>query len=347
MKDLTRIIAPDDKAICDLLMDQYGFAAIAVAHDVSLFEKLSGKSLPLNEISQELKTEVRSAEVLLNALLVLGFVTKNNELYSLTAVADSYLNSNSEVSRISQLMFSKNSWLRKKIRRMIQQGIDPVVQGEASLSSMWQTDSLTDEASSQFTQMMDTNISALAINVARSSIFDEFTSVVDVGGASGIFLAAMKQHHPKMSLTLFELALVCESAKKMLAQYIDIQQIDFFAGNFFENKWPLDKDAFYLSNILHDWPKAKALEIIKNVFKALPSDGSIFINECLLDEGRLTPKHTVLFDLMMHMNFGSQQYTEKEIFQMLTEVGFKNVRRVFQFGYYSVIRADKNNSHQI
>jgi len=340
MRSLIDFSIPDDKPICDLMMEQVGLASVTVADELNIFQYIGPTSKSLTAIASEIKSDSRSTEVLLRALAAMGFMNFKEDQYSLSEIASSYLKRGSAVCRIFQFYSNRDTWAHKRILNMIKNGCDPLVQGDASYTAMWENGSLTKEAANHFTAMMNTNISAVAISIAKSNIFEEFSSVVDVGGASGIFLAAMKQRYPNKKLTLFELPLVCESAKEILKHYIPQDEIEYFPGSFFENRWPPENQAYFLSNILHDWPRPKGLEILKNARKSLAKDGSIFINEALLSSNRLAPKHTVMYDLMMHMNHGSQQYSEVEIYELIVEAGFKNPRRVFEFGYYTTIRAE-------
>ena len=82
------------------------------------------------------------------------------------------------------------------------------------------------------------------------------------------------------------------------------------------------------------------MAFLKNAFSAMKR-GSIFICECLLDEEKVSPKHTVIFDLMMYMNHRSHQYTKNELSSALVEVGFRNPEIVYSHGYYSVMKADR------
>jgi len=341
MKNLIDFPIPDDKAICDLYMDQIGLASIVVADELNIFKSLGESPKDLETLTAEIKTETRSAEVLLNALVAQGHLNLKDGKYSLSAFADSYLKRGSPTCRIFQFYSNKETWAYKRITNMMKNGPDPIALGDNSYTAMWEKGTLTKEAADRFTGMMNTNIGAAVISITKSGIFDEFQSIVDVGGASGIFLAAMRQRHADKKLTLFELPLVCDSAKNILKHYIDPDSVEYFPASFFESKWPTESQAYFLSNVVHDWPKAKGMEILKNIHKALPKNGALFVNEALLSEDRLSPKHTVMFDLTMHLNHGAQQYSESEIVEMLKEAGFKNIKRVFEFGYYTTLRADK------
>lgn len=340
MKNLIEFSIPDDKVICDLYMDQIVLASVVVADDLQIFQSLGESTKSLETLASEMGTDKRSAEVLLNALVASGYLNLNHGKYSLSDTASSFLRRGSAVCRIFQFHSNKDTWAYKRILGMIKNGPDPIALGDASYSAMWEQGTLTKTAADRFTGMMNTNIGAVAISIAKSGLLADFSSVVDVGGASGIFLAAMRQKYPDKKLTLFELPQVCESAKEILKHYVDATSIQYFPASFFEKNWPTESQAYFLSNVLHDWSRSKSIEILKNINEALPKNGALFVNEALLNEDRLSPKHTVMFDLTMHYNHASQQYSESELREMLKEAGFKNIQRVFEYGYYTTIRAD-------
>lgn len=96
-----------------------------------------------------------------------------------------------------------------------------------------------------------------------------------------------------------------------------------------------------LPTILHDWPYEMYRQILKSAYEALEPNGKTFIHEMLLDENKTSPTTTVFFDLLMFINHQSQQFTQKEIFHLLGECGFKKMKHCSMFGYFSLIEAIK------
>lgn len=83
--------------------------------------------------------------------------------------------------------------------------------------------------------------------------------------------------------------------------------------------------------------------LAKKAYAALPVGGEIFINEIVLNEDKTDPVYATTFNLMMHINHGSQQYTYNELCQILQDAGFKDCSRNDAHPHYTIIRAKKLN----
>lgn len=340
MQNLTDIDIPEDNIICDLFMQQVVLACVTSADEAGIFTSLADDAKSIGSLADCIDSSPESVSAVTRVLAANGFLIENNGQFKLTPAAKTYLVKDSSFYRGFQFKSSQNFW-HDKILNTLRAGWSPIGADGNSFSSMWENGSLSQEAADRFTGMMHTNISGPAIAAARSGVFDKFGHIVDVGGGSGIFLAALKQQHPTKDLTLLELPPVCKSAEKILKGYIDPTKINFSPCNLFTDDWPNNGDAFFLSNVLHDWPISKAKVILKKAFDYLKDGGSIFVYECLLDESRLSPKHTVAFDLLMHANHQSQQYSLRDLSELLVESGFSSPKKVFSFGYYSLVEANK------
>lgn len=340
MKDLTKLEVPEDHIVCDLFMQQVVLACVTAADEVGLFSSLLQEPKTQEEIGVVLNANANAVGAVCKVLTANGFLSFDSEVYALTTATKAYFVRESTLYRGYQFKNSENSW-HKKVLGTLNSGWSPIGADGKSFTAMWEEGTLSQSAADRFTGMMHTNISGPAIAVARSGAFSRCNHVIDVGGGSGIFLAALKQHFPEKNVTLLELPQVCESSKKILKNFVEIDSIGFFPCNMFLDQWPEFGDALFISNVLHDWPKEKAQVILKKAFDSLKPGGSIFVYECLLDEDRLSPSHTVAFDFLMFANHVAQQYTKNDLSNMLAGVGFTNSEKIFSFGYYSLLKADK------
>jgi hypothetical protein len=79
--------------------------------------------------------------------------------------------------------------------------------------------------------------------------------------------------------------------------------------------------AFYLRNILHDWPQTQASFILRNIADAMAEDSVVLIHEILLPETGVS-----YFDAMMGwhmMDIGALERTEKQWKTLVGSVGLK------------------------
>jgi SAM-dependent methyltransferase len=92
--------------------------------------------------------------------------------------------------------------------------------------------------------------------------FERFASVVDVGGASGAFLAALLARYPTMRGVLFDQAHVVDMAHGVLQAAGVADRCRVVSGSFFEAV-PDGGDAYLLKAVLHDWDDEAALAILR------------------------------------------------------------------------------------
>ena len=106
----------------------------------------------------------------------------------------------------------------------------------------------------------------------------------------------------------------------------------FVAGDFFA-EWPVSADGIILARVLHDWPDAAALRILKRARAAIREDGVLYLAEMVLDE---TSGTGGLLDLNMLVMTQGAERTERQFRMMLEEADFR-MQRVIPIGSVSSV----------
>src|SRR5690606_34957370 len=154
----------------------------------------------------------------------------------------------------------------------------PLLDTDEAFTSAWRRGSVSSTSAENFTRVMHSMILTPSLAAVRSGAFSEVRHLVDVGGGSGALAAALVSHRPECRVTVMDLHPVCESSKRILSAIRGGADVEYFPGNFFEDAWPADADAFCLSNILHDWPLEVCRELLDRAHGALPPDGRLFVH---------------------------------------------------------------------
>jgi hypothetical protein len=85
----------------------------------------------------------------------------------------------------------------------------------------------------------------------------------------------------------------------------------------------VDARAYYLRNILHDWPDSRALEILSHLKAAMKSGYSkILLNECVVADEHPSWQHTSLDTQMMGVT-AAQERTETQWRKLIAEAGLQ------------------------
>ncbi|KAJ6631096.1 S-adenosyl-L-methionine-dependent methyltransferase [Mycena sp. CBHHK59/15] len=112
-------------------------------------------------------------------------------------------------------------------------------------------------------------------------------TVCDVGGGVGTMAMRIARAHPGLQLKLQDLPDRMTQARDRIwpAQCPEVlkeDRIEFKAIDFFTESPIEGCDVYYLKNILHDWPHAECVTILKNVRKSMKVGSRILIHEYIL-----------------------------------------------------------------
>ncbi|KAI4591940.1 hypothetical protein KJ359_012071 [Pestalotiopsis sp. 9143b] len=149
----------------------------------------------------------------------------------------------------------------------------------------------------------------------RETIGPDDVAVVDVGGARGHALVAIRQAFPglKGRLVLQEQTAVLEEAiAQGLPGYIEPQ-----AASFFETNPARNARAYYFRRIFHDWSDPMAVRILSNTVAAMGPKSRVLIADIMMPQTK-APWYMAVQDLNM-MVIGGIERTEEQWRSLLTK----------------------------
>ncbi|KAH8645766.1 putative O-methyltransferase [Xylariales sp. PMI_506] len=145
--------------------------------------------------------------------------------------------------------------------------------------------------------------------------------VVDVGGNTGIDISHVLAKHPDLpsgSLVLQDLPEVIETAQ------VD-GKIKAEAHDFFLPQPVKGSRAYFMHAVLHDWPDAKAVDILKNTREAMVKGYSkLFIYDVVVPPTGASVSQTTM-DVEMMSLLSASERTQSAWQNLLTSSGFKIV----------------------
>jgi hypothetical protein len=175
--------------------------------------------------------------------------------------------------------------------------------------------------------------------VAAAYDFSRFTTIADIGGATGNMLAAILAKHAGTRGILFDLPHAVTHAWSFIEQSGMTTRIQIEAGSFFEAV-PAGADAYILSHVIHDWSEEQCLTILSNCRRAMNDDGRLLIAEMVLPDGD-TPHFGKILDILMLMVTCGRERTEREYKVLLDKAGFRLTRVMHTASLVSIIEAVK------
>ena len=166
----------------------------------------------------------------------------------------------------------------------------------------------------------------MTYDVVDAYDFGRFGTVVDVGGGRGMLLAAVLARYPSVDGVLFDQPDVVAGAHELLSTTGVSPRCRVVGGSFFDAV-PDGGDAYLLKSVIHDWPDAESVEILRTCRRAMPAHGRLLLVEQLLD-GSPDPVRTAFSDLTMLVMAGGQERTTDEYHSLLAAAGFDLTRTV-------------------
>ncbi len=180
------------------------------------------------------------------------------------------------------------------------------------------------------------NLSALAAaELVRVYDVSSVSTVVDVGGAHGILLAAILDANPAARGILFDLPHVIETARSAVEARGLEGRCELASGDFFEAV-PDGGDAYLLKFILHDWDDERSVAILNNCRRAMRPGGRVLVVELLLPPGN-APSFAKTQDVNMLINLGGRERTAAEYAALLAAAVFLLTRVIPAQGELHVI----------
>ncbi len=171
--------------------------------------------------------------------------------------------------------------------------------------------------------MSRTVISAISTLEAHVD-FTNIKRLLDIGGGEGTMATTLAKKYSHLNITVFNLKLPCELAKKNIDNANVSSQVKTHEGNFLTDKdFPNGYDAIIFSRVLCDWPEEVCLKLFEMSYRALPKGGQFIICEPFRESNKalsLVWEYRYLF----WDNFGKGVYKSYDKYvQMLKSVGFK------------------------
>jgi acetylserotonin N-methyltransferase len=217
----------------------------------------------------------------------------------------------------------------------------PAASPDGRNADSWAAGHMTPDAAASMTGYMHSHSAAEAVAVAQSGLFAGTRRLLDVGGCSGVFTAALADRYPDLTGTILDLPAVCKLTGGSLAERGLSGRIDTHPADMFRQEWPSGYDAVLFANIFHDWRPVTCLGLARRAYAALEPGGTISLQEMLLDDDGAGPRTAAAFSVLMALGTQGQQFTFAQLAALLTQAGFTGVQCHPVSPLYSLIRGYK------
>ncbi len=197
---------------------------------------------------------------------------------------------------------------------------------ETALSAYWTYASKDDsnEGAAGYSALMAATQPMVSQQILDAYDFAAHRRMLDIGGGSGAFTAAIAAAAPDVQFGIFDLPDVIAEARKRLGS----TQIEFHPGSFKENAIPTGYDLITLVRILHDHDDDVVQALLPKIYQALPKGGRLLIVEPMAESAHAERMGGAYFGLYLWAMGSGRPRTAAEAIKMLKAAGFVTINPV-------------------
>jgi SAM-dependent methyltransferase len=288
--------------------------------ELDIFTNIDESGTAGNNLASALNLDQHACERLLNALVSLGFLTKQNNLFFNTPESYAFLSKKSP-DYLGGLMHTNHLWNTwSNLTRVVRTGLSANPSEINARGEEW--------LFSFISAMHDRAMKQAPQQIARIDLTD-VRSVLDVGGGSGAFSMEFISKKPGIEAAVFDLPNVVPITKRFIDKEGFTGKIKTYAGDYTKDDLPVGFDLIFLSAIIHSNSLETNGELVKKCFHALNKNGRIIIQDWIMNNDRTKPVAGAVFAINMLVGTeGGDCFTEEEVTEILAIAGFKNISRM-------------------
>jgi len=285
---------------------------------LDLFSTIDAKPRTAGEVAQRIGADGRTLELLMNALVATGVLTKDGDRFANTSVAQTHLVKTSP-SYIGHLLILHdaewNNW--GKLEETIRTGRSPVAK------HVFETDpELGANVLSVLHRIGEQSGPALAKRLALG----EARTMLDLGGGAGTNAIAFCTVYPNLKATVFDLPQTLRVTERTVKQAGLEDRITLKSGNFNKDSLGGSYDVVLMSDILHYQDDPMNAAVVKKVHAHVNPQGRLVIKDRFLDETGTGPAWTTAFAVHILVNTEKGRcYRTADALRWMKDAGFSDV----------------------
>lgn len=294
------------------------------AVEMEVFTAIERQPGTLADLQGRLGLHPRSAADFLDALVALGFLTRDDRVYRNTPASALFLDK-AKPSYIGGILEMANHRLYPFWNGLTAGLRTGLPQNEMKGGSpAFFTELYADPARlKEFLRAMTGVSHGANLAIAAKFPWARHRTFVDVGTAQGDLAVQVARAHPHLRGTGFDLAEVGPIFSDYVAANGLTDRVSFIAGDFFAEPLPT-VDVIMMGHILHDWNLAEKKQLVRKAYEALPAGGAMIVYDAMIDDDRRQNAFGLLMSLNMLIETpGGFDYTGADCIAWMKEAGFK------------------------
>jgi hypothetical protein len=331
--------APIEETFLQMFSSYWVSQAIYVAAKLGIADLLAERRMSNEELAAATGTHTAALYRLLRALASIGiFVEGDDAKFALTPLSTPLQKGKGSMRSMVIHMGEKPSWQAwGELLHSVTTGETAFIKANGAEVFPYYAEHA--ESKEPFDQAMTEFSDSVSEAVTKAYDFSQFKKIVDVGGGHGGLLTSILKANANAAGVVFDLPSTVEGAEARIAAEGLSQRCEVVGGDFFKTVHA-GGDAYLMKLIIHDWDEARAVAILKNIHRAMPAGGKLFLVETLVPETN-EPAFAKLFDLHMMVMTGGRERTLSEYAELFAAAGFKFNKVTATDSLLSIIEADR------
>jgi hypothetical protein len=296
------------------------------AVEMEVFTELAKHPEDLDTLTGRLGLHPRSSRDFLDTLVALGFLERQDGVYSNTQETDLFLDKRKPsyiggmLEMANQRLYPHWNNLTRALRTGQPQGEGGP--GDETFASLY----ADPKRLKGFLKAMTGISRGGNMAIAAKFPWAKYTTVADMGPAQGDLLAQIALKNPHLTCLGFDLPEVGPVFEEYMEENGLQERVRFQGGSFFTDAMP-KADVITMGHVLHDWNFEEKRLLIAKAYQALPEGGALIVFEALIDDDR----RKNVFGLLMSLNMlietpGGFDYSGSDCLGWMKEAGFRETR---------------------
>jgi SAM-dependent methyltransferase len=305
---------------------------LMTAAELDVFSLLQDAPKTAEQICTELSSDRRGTEALLNALVSLRLLVKENGAFRTRPGFEEALSLSAPETVLPMILHMAQLWNRwGRLTEIVLGGKESQSVEAAERDA---------EGVKAFIGAMHTIGRGMARGVISRLDLSDRRNMIDVGGGSGVYTIAALRAAPQMCATVFDRPLVTEIAREKIDEEGLLDRVTLVSGDFYNDPLPGGHDLALLSAVIHQNDSAQNLALYRKVFDALMPGGTVVIRDHVMSDDHTEPVAGALFAINMLVNTpGGSTYSFGEIGEDLKTAGFTDPKLLHRGEMDSLVTA--------
>jgi O-methyltransferase/methyltransferase family protein len=314
-------VSPDQ--ILELGMAFWGSKTLLSAVELGVFSELSQTPRDADDLARALGLHHRSARDFFDALVALGVLERDGDVYRNTPATDAFLD-RGKPSYLGGLLEMANArlypfWGSLTDGLRTGQPQNEIKTGGDFFGVLYQDPDRLEK----FLHAMTGFSMGAAHAIAEKFPWGRHRTVIDIGAAEGCVPVQIALRHSHLTGGSFDLPAVAPIFSKYVASFGLSDRLSFYSGDFFADPLP-SADVLIMGHILHDWTLDEKMTLLSKAYEALPEGGALIVYEAIIDDDRRQNAFGLLMSLNMLIETpGGFDYTGADCSSWMHKVGFR------------------------